>query len=645
MARMRNWCAALFVVPVGLVGLATSQSASAAPRVHSRAQVTGATLPAGVHIRRDGRYTVDNCDHSKAHYCYSKVLLPLGWTPDQPVPKHVVEGNGGGGGLTPQGMAPSDIISAYKIPSNAAANGKIVAVLDSPDSKAFSDITEYRATYGLPVLPKCSGMPTGTSPCFAQVSQTGGASSGGDSGSDGDSETSLDMDMVSAACPDCSILLVVIGDSQGDFTDDDFIAGAKTAASLGAVATSISIGGPEGAGPNDQGGTDPIGYTTPGHLVLAATGDFGYDLVDEGSNVNTPGYPASAPDILSVGGTILFSTGSGYDEAVWNDSNFGGGFSTGQNGQDVTTSGCSTEFAAKSWQMAALTGTGCSNRATADVSAAAAFVSGGQLVDIAVYQAGWQSVEGTSASSPLMAGILTRLGLAEIISNNLGWPYTNPTGWNDLGSAAYPDDSTGSDTDSNDPSSCGKLCTTATGWDGPSGLGTPNGSVLAMLAGLPQPPPEEDAGAGSGTGTASASSTETSTSTSPGTGTGTGLPTAQMTGTPADPGTLGASCQAKTDCESNVCAEPTKGAPAVCTEACTLTATGSTCLIGFACTYNYCFAMPTTSAAESVGGTDAITPSSSGGCAISSDRTASWAGLGWLSVGLAMVSRRRRRAR
>ncbi len=490
MAAMRNWWSALILVPVTLL---TSHGASASGPATSVA-VASVRLPPGIRAAANGRYTRDLCDHSKSRYCFSHVLLPKGWTPDQPVPPRVVQGGGGGGSV--EGMSPQDVISAYKLPASAAANGKIVAVLDGPDSKAYADLTAYRAAYGLPAIPKCSGSPTGSLPaCFAQVGENGGPSTGEDSGSDGDSETSLDMQMVSAACPDCSILLVEIGDTQGNFSDSDFVSGAKTAASLGAVATSISIGGAESGG---SYGGDPTGYTTPGHLVLAAAGDFGYDLVNEGQGADSPSYPASAPDVLAVGGTMLFRSGSQYDEAVWND----GTFNTSQNGQDVTTSGCSTEFAAPSWQAAALSGSGCARRATADVSAAAAFTDGGQVIDIAVYQAGWQSVEGTSASSPMMAGILTRLGLAETISGDLGWPYSNPSGFNDLGSAAYPADPSGSTTDSNNPGSCGKLCTVGTGWDGPSGLGTPNGSTLAGLAGLPVAPTPVDAGTGASSSSA-----------------------------------------------------------------------------------------------------------------------------------------------
>jgi len=651
MARLQHWCSALFLVPMGLLTSHAARATGQVPAVTAAAGETGVALPKGVHLRPSGRYTRDLCDHGKSHYCLGKVLLPEGWAPGQAVPEVVREGYGGGSSAT--GMGPSDVVAAYHIPPSAAANGKIVAILDGPDSHAYSDLSAYRSQYGLPALPKCAGNPTGTSPCFAQVNEDGSASTGQDAGSGSDGETGLDMDMISAACPDCSILLVEIGGAQGNVQDSDFVTGAQTAARLGAVATSISMGGPE------QG--DPTGnnYTTPGHLVLAASGDFGYNLVNEGGGANTPSYPASAPDILAVGGTTLFSNGSAYDEAVWND----GTFSTGQNGQDITTSGCSTEFAALSWQASALAGTGCSKRATADLSAAAAFYSGGSLTDIAAYAQGWQQVEGTSASSPMIAGILVRLGLAEAISQNMGWVYTNAAAFNDLGSSAYPVDSSGSNTDAQNPSSCGKLCTAGPGWDGPSGVGTPDGTKLAALAGLPVTPtqPAADAGTGgTGTGTATGSGTGTAGS---GTGTGTGATGGTGTGPtgtggtgPSTPpassaGALGAACNGPTDCASGLCARPNAAAAAVCTEPCTLSDAGSTCFIGFTCTYGYCWEASSTASTSSLPTSDPGAagdsipgaPSSSG-CAVSSGESSGWGSLGWLAVGVVSLARRRRRA-
>jgi subtilase family serine protease len=634
-----NWCAALFLVPLTLL---TSHAARAtAPSASGVLAASGVSasalhLPKNIHLTPNGRYTRDLCDHSKAHFCLSRLLLPEGWTPDQPVPPRVREGNGGGGGNL--GMGPSDVLAAYNIPSGASAGGKIVAVLDGPDSSAASDLAAYRSQFGLPALPTCSGNPTGSLPaCFQKVSENGGASSGQDAGEDSDAETALDMQMISAACPDCSILLVEVGDTQGNIQDSDFISGVTTARNLGAVATSISIGGGEY-------GNDPTGYTTPGHLVLAAAGDFGYDLVDEGGGVSSPSYPASAPDVIAVGGTTLFASGSSYGEAVWNDGSFG----TGQNGQDVTTSGCSTEFGALSWQATALSGTGCNKRATADLSAAAAFYSNGQNTDIAVYQGGWQAVEGTSASSPMVAGILTRLGLAETISSNIGWIYTNAAAFNDLGSAAYPVDPSGSTTDSQSPSSCGKLCSAGTGWDGPSGVGTPNGTRLAALSGV-STAPSMDAGGGTtptpDSGTVVTPTSDGGVSTGTGTGTGGGGMIPGQTTT----GGLGDVCSGSGQCISGICAEPSPGQPAVCTETCTLfDAGGSSCFIGFTCTYGYCFATtPPLLSLSPDGGTGGNLDSggSSGGCAVSPSDEGNWMGLGWLSVGLVVFAHRRRKQR
>jgi MYXO-CTERM domain-containing protein len=250
----------------------------------------------------------------------------------------------------------------------------------------------------------------------------------------------------------------------------------------------------------------------------------------------------------------------------------------------------------------------------------------------------------------MVAGILTRLGLAETISSNLGWVYTNAAAFNDLGSAAYPVDSSGSSTDSQSPSSCGKLCSVGTGWDGPSGVGTPNGSRLAALAGIPPMTTTPDAGT---TTTTTEDGGTVITPTSDGGvsmgGTGPGSMTPGQTTT----GGLGDACDAPSACVSGICAEPSAGQPAVCTEACTATDAGSTCFIGFSCTSGYCFASPLFS---STGGTtDGGTGSeldngggSSSGCAVASSGSKdddSWAGIGWLSLGLIAFGQRRRKQR
>jgi MYXO-CTERM domain-containing protein len=413
---------------------------------------------------------------------------------------------------SPTPMAPADVLAAYAIPPTSSANGKIVAILDLPDTYALGDLNGYRALFpSIASLSRCAGLPTGSGPaCFAEVSLTGGPSSGTDSGESADSQTAVDMDMISAVCPDCSILHIEL---PADFTDASLVQGAATAASLGASAVVIGWGSHEASDPNlptsdggpqgsDSGSVDVPGpYSTPGHLVFSPTGGSGYDT-EESSITSTrggaaPQYPASSPYVVAVGGTALYAsavTPATFGEGVYSEGVFG--FS--DNG-DVTTSGCSTEFGALPWQAAALVGTGCSARAVADISIAADFSRGGDEAGITVYVQGEQStVFGTWVSAPLAAGIFTRLGLTTEASNDLGWMYAHQEAFNDVGNAGtYPLPSGAPYTNAPAGSSCGKLCNVGDGWDGPSGIGSPNGAALAALplsdAG-PEPYPDAAAG-------------------------------------------------------------------------------------------------------------------------------------------------------
>jgi subtilase family serine protease len=471
-------------------------------------------LPDRVHRRKDGRYVRDVCDHHQRFFCFSHVLLPPEWKPgDDPFVKlhgahpafaGPLTGDGGvaQGTYSSLGMQPSDVLAAYNIPSASKANGAIVAVVDEPDSNAFSDMNDYRTNYGLAALPQCAAGTHGgygATPCFSQLASDGTASTGGDTASS-DDETSLDIDMISAACPDCSIMLVEFPKSTVNF-----VQAAQTAVTLGAVATSISWGASEG-------GDMVTGFTTPGHLVLAASGDYAYDDDDSPYGLGAS-YPASAPDILAVGGTELLlksgTAGSGtYAEAVWNDSvilAYNGYYEAGYT-KDVTTSGCSATFPIPSWQVSAVNGACGSGssafRATVDLSGAADYwnwnaITEGYFADetgIAIYDTasggyGW-GVTGTSAAAPLVAGILARLGMATQIADAMSgaggislYASTTMAAFNDLGSSSYPVDSNGFNTNSQNGCSPSVLCTAGTGWDGPSGVGTPNGAKLAALRG------------------------------------------------------------------------------------------------------------------------------------------------------------------
>jgi MYXO-CTERM domain-containing protein len=282
--------------------------------------------------------------------------------------------------------------------------------------------------------------------------------------------------MVSAACPDCSVLLVQMteADTTNGPQDLDFTTSSATAAALGAVATAISFGGTEGGG--SRGPSDLTGYTTAGHLVLAAAGDSGYLLEGVGAQTGgpyTPSYPASAPDVLGIGGTTLKQqTTTSYSEVVWNDQ------------AGATGSGCSLEYSMPSFQTAygaSKFGT-CAMRASVDISAVAQYAPASALAQeggIAEYDAqdSWAQVVGTSASTPIIAGILTRLGLAEQVSKDFGVLYQHASAFNDVTSGT--DDGVSGVTECTSDTI---MCTAGTGWDGPTGLGTPNGPALTALA-------------------------------------------------------------------------------------------------------------------------------------------------------------------
>jgi len=229
---------------------------------------------------------------------------------------------------TPAGLGPADLADAYQL-DTGKGYGQTVAVVDAyDDPTAAADLAIYRSQYGLP--------PCGAG-CFSKVNQSGAAGPlpAGNSGWAG--EISLDLDMVSAICPQCNILLVEANSSYLS----DLGTAVDTAVRLGAKFVSNSYGGAEYAG---VGGND-VHYDHPGVAITASTGDNGYGT----------SYPASSPYVTAVGGTTLSraSGGRGWTETAW----AGAG------------SGCSGYLGQPGMQAAV--GTGCANRAMADVSAVA----------------------------------------------------------------------------------------------------------------------------------------------------------------------------------------------------------------------------------------------------------------------------------
>jgi subtilase family serine protease len=344
--------------------------------------------------------------------------------------QHVTGSKGPGpspSSATPSGYGPADLQSAYSLPSTSSGSGKTVAIVDAyNDPNAARDLATYRSKFG---LPPCS---VG---CFSQVNQNG-ATSGLPVGNSGwAEEISLDLDMVSAVCPNCHILLVEA--SSSSFAN---LAKAEDTARgwPGVVAISNSYGGGEFSG---EASYDSH-YTSNTAAITVSSGDGGYGTE----------YPAASPDVTAVGGTSLnkaTGTARGWTETAWS----GAG------------SGCSAYEPQPSLQSSVGNiHSNCSKRAVADVSADADPHTGVAVYD-SYRESGWLVFGGTSVASPLVASVYALAGNTTAGSQaSAALPYLTPSSLNDVTSGSN--------------GSCGgtALCTAGTGWDGPTGLGTPNGT-------------------------------------------------------------------------------------------------------------------------------------------------------------------------
>jgi subtilase family serine protease len=321
---------------------------------------------------------------------------------------------------TPAGYGPADLRSAYNVTATGSATQTIGIVDAYNDPNAESDLGVYRSKFGLPACTAADG-------CFRKVNQNG-ATTYPRANSGWAQEISLDLDMASAICPSCHILLVEA--TSNTFTN--LGTAVNTAAALGANTISNSYGGSESSAETSW---DTSYYNHPGVTVTASSGDSGYGVE----------YPAASPYVTAVGGTSLThaSNSRGWSETAWS----GAG------------SGCSAFEPKLSWQTAP----GCSHRAVADVSADADPNTGVAVYD-SYHTGGWLVFGGTSVASPIIASVYALAGNEALL---------------DYGSFPYGHTGSLFDVTSGSNGSCGGsyLCTAGPGYDGPTGLGTPNGTT------------------------------------------------------------------------------------------------------------------------------------------------------------------------
>lgn len=413
------------------------------------------------------------------------------------------------------GLRPEDLHSIYALPTTAASAQTIALVDAYNDLTAEADLKVYDKEFGLPACTAANG-------CFEQVNQHGEptslpfpasteeraeAEATCKAGSrraretacqkveeaDGWSEEiSLDIESSHATCQSCKIMLV---EADSD-SFEDLEAAEQAAAKHGATEISDSWGGPV---PGETASEDDASaFKQPGIVVTAAAGDDGYLDWDakESSERGFVDYPASSPHVVAVGGTRLLGPlgpgGSWAGETVWNGDGAGGG-------------GCSVKLTAPIWQQSVSdwSSVGCGeHRAVADVSADADPYTGIAMYDSIAeceYEEGskrlkgpWCTIGGTSLASPLIASVFALAGGADGVEYPAETLYENeiedPASLHDVvsgsnGNCAEPFSEEGLSgcTVLQEAASCSQeaICLAREGYDGPTGVGTPNG-ILAF---------------------------------------------------------------------------------------------------------------------------------------------------------------------
>ncbi len=420
------------------------------------------------------------------------------------------------------GVRPQDLHSAYQLPTSASPVQTIALVDAYNDPSAEADLASYSKEFGIPACTAASG-------CFKQVNQNGEAGNppfprttseleAARKGSKAEREDaaeaigwaveiSLDIETARAVCQNCHIALV----EANSPTYANLETAEDAAVALGANEVSNSWAGPECFESLCIG--DNSAFDHPGVVIAAAAGDNGYLNWLERSRSPYADFPASSPQVVAVGGTRLKlgPAGEWSGETVWND----GGENEGvKDGHGAGGGGCSTQFAAQPWQqdVADWSAVGCGEkRAVADVSADSDPYTG-----VAVYDSGpghecetvhegsvvhWCTYGGTSVATPLIASTFAVAGGAGDVEYPARTLYENavksPGSLHDVtegsnGECLSPfDEETGlpSCTSSEEgKTSCASraICLARTGYDGPTGVGTPDG--IAAFAPAPNAP-------------------------------------------------------------------------------------------------------------------------------------------------------------
>ncbi len=422
----------------------------------SGAGAATATLPALqggpgflTHQGRDGESNVNVCSFAVSAgvaHCDARIRTDALATQREPSPAPLANPDV----LGDEGAySPAYLDSAYNVAAAAAADGggvgQTVALVDAyDDPDVASNLAYYRSFFGLPTCPTGTISPSATGCVFEKISQTGSKTALPSGNSSWAVEISLDVEMVSAICPKCQILLV----EANSPTFENLGTAVNEAVSLGANAVSNSYGGGEFS---EESAYSAAYYDHPGVAVTVSAGDEGYGVE----------FPAASRDVTAVGGTSLTQrsdTGTrNGSESAWSG----------------TGAGCSAYEAKPTWQH----DTGCPNRTVADVSAVANPETGVWVYDTDGTRSSWAIYGGTSVASPIIASFYALAG--------------NPLGSSSLPSSyPYADPEALYNVTSGSDGTCSPayLCTAGPGYNGPTGLGSPGGTPDSIPAFRGAPP-------------------------------------------------------------------------------------------------------------------------------------------------------------
>lgn len=389
--------------------------------------------------------------------CKAEVL-----TTDKSSSKPVAQKHGSAVGpraaASPVGYGAKELQKAYGVKSAKSRKGTIVVVGAGAYPTLESDLGVYRSAYGLPSCPKANG-------CFKQMNYQGGKPYKADRGKENveeelAGETALDVDMASAACPKCNIVSMQVPVEDGDpgtkkeihKAVKHFATGVQTAKKKGADAASISYGYP--ADKYSDTGKIASKMRQPGMAIVASSGDDGFEK-------KKAEWPQNLSTVTSAGGTSLYADKSAkrkYRETAWNDAG----------------SSCDPRVRPAAGQPKKVAKYCDGHRAASDLSADSDPYTG-----VAVYDSyapasskpdGFMVIGGTSASSPFLGGLYAR--------SQPGNSVVGPNTIYDASSSAFNDVTIGTNAGVGYCSSKGypdALCDAGKGWDGPTGVGSPDG--------------------------------------------------------------------------------------------------------------------------------------------------------------------------